>query len=444
MQFSFLSRILLKRFMMLLLLTLVAAFCALFPFSGGEDVNNATENFRSGERNDFWGGFAPWFYSLIPDFILDSDTFYALIYLIFIGFGTTLFQKYLEKKQPENFEIRLLFLLLLSYLAALFALQFSRDGSLLAFLWASFGLASYASVAEKSTKLYFVSFILYILGMTFRPWLGSIAIPLILIMLIQSKNRKNRDLKRYFSISGLTLVLVLAPLTLDKLAIRIFEMQEAFPQQQVMIMDASAVACWSSNHDTSDQALRTLQILATSPNLDKADLCSFFHPQTWASVVFYKSPDMSQPNPIKMIGAGESNLYDSFFESWLQLVSNNPKELVQSKLMLTSQFFLAGDSRPHSNSSLQGVLTLPLTLTREFRLFSFLPFMFIFSLVSFVRRRALWLVENLAILTFYLIGFLSISIAFVGDNQRYLIAITLLTLQLLLVSKDTDSRLSQN
>ena len=59
MQFSFLSRILLKRFMMLLLLTLVAAFCALFPFSGGEDVNNATENFRSGERNDFWGGFAP-------------------------------------------------------------------------------------------------------------------------------------------------------------------------------------------------------------------------------------------------------------------------------------------------------------------------------------------------------------------------------------------------
>ena len=329
-------------------------------------------------------------------------------------------------------------------MAALFALQFSRDGSLLAFLWASFGLASYASVAEKSTKLYFVSFILYILGMTFRPWLGSIAIPLILIMLIQSKNRKNRDLKCYFSISGLTLVLVLAPLTLDKLAIRIFEMQEAFPQQQVMIMDASAVACWSSNHDTSDQALRTLQILATSPNLDKADLCSFFHPQTWASVVFYKSPDMSQPNPIKMIGAGESNLYDSFFESWLQLVSNNPKELVQSKLMLTSQFFLAGDSRPHSNSSLQGVLTLPLTLTREFRLFSFLPFMFIFSLVSFVRRRALWLVENLAILTFYLIGFLSISIAFVGDNQRYLIAITLLTLQLLLVSKDTDSRLSQN
>ena len=98
---TFLSRILIKRFVVPLSLTLAAAFYALFPFSGGEDVNNATQNFQSSERNNFWGGLAPWFYSLFPDSILGSDTLYALLYLLLIGVGTGLFQKYLCAKNHE-------------------------------------------------------------------------------------------------------------------------------------------------------------------------------------------------------------------------------------------------------------------------------------------------------------------------------------------------------
>lgn len=442
MELTFLSRILINRFVVPLSLTLAAAFYALFPFSGGEDVNNATQNFQSSERNNFWGGLAPWFYSLFPDSILGSDILYGFFYLLLIGIGTGLFQKYLCKIDTKNLELKLLSLLSLNYLVALFALQFSRDGSMLAFVWASFGLASYALVAERSTKLWIPSALFYVIGITFRPWLGLIVVPLIFIIMIQSENLKNKTLKSYFLLSGLVLVLILAPVTLDRSAMRIFQMEEAFPQQQVMIMDASAVACWSSNHDTSNQALKTLQFLAVSPNLDKANLCSFFHPQTWASVVFYKSPEVKEPSPIRMIGAGESALYDSFFESWLQLVSSNPKEVIQSKIMLTSQFFLAGDSRPKATSSLQNILTFPLTLTRELRLFSFLPFIFVFFLMCYVRRKSTRFVENLSVLGFYLIGFLSISIAFIGDNQRYLIPISLLTVMLLLLGRKSGSRLS--
>lgn len=439
---TFLSRILIKRFVVPLSLTLAAAFYALFPFSGGEDVNNATQNFQSSERNNFWGGLAPWFYSLFPDSIFGSDILYAFFYLLLIGIGTGLFQKYLCKIYTENLERKLLSLLFLNYLAALFALQFSRDGSLLAFIWASFGLASYALVAERTTKLWILSALFYAIGMTFRPWLGLIVVPLILIIMIQSQNLKNKTFKSYFLLSGLALALILAPVTLDRSAMRIFQMEEAFPQQQVMIMDASAVACWSSNHNTSNQALKTLQFLAASPNLDKADLCSFFHPQTWASVVFYKSPEVKEPNPIRMIGAGESDLYNSFLKSWLQLVFSNPKDVLQSKIMLTSQFFLAGDSSPKATSYIQDVLTFPLTLTRELRLFSFLPFMFLFFLISYLRRKSTRLVENLIVLAFYLFGFLSISIAFIGDNQRYLIPISLLTLKLLLLGGKQSSRLN--
>ena len=440
MELTFLSRILVKRFGVLLSLTLAAAFYALFPFSGGEDVNNAIQNFQSSERNNFWGGFAPWFYSLFPDSILASDTLYALFYLLLIGIGTSLFKKYLCARNLGKLEIRLLFLLLLNYLAALFAIQFSRDGSLLAFIWASFGLASYALVAERTKRLWILSAFFYVMGMIFRPWLGMIIVPLIFIILNQTENLKGKTFKFYFSLSGLAILLTLAPIALDRTAMRIFQMQEAFPQQQVMIMDASAVACWSSNHNTSNQALKTLQLLATSPNLDKANLCSFFHPQTWASVVFYKSPEVKVPNPIRMIGAGESDLYNSFSKSWLQLVFSNPKDVLQSKIMLTSQFFLAGDSSPKATSYIQNVLTLPLTLTRELRLFSFLPFMFIFFLISYVRRKSTRLVENLIVLAFYLLGFLSISVAFIGDNQRYLIPISLLTLKLLLLGGKQSSR----
>ena len=442
MELTFLSRILIKRFMVPLSLTLAAAFYAQFPFSGGEDVNNAAQNFQSSERNNFWGGLAPWFYSLFPDSILGTDTLYALFYLLLIGIGTGLFQKYLCAKNLENLEIRLLSLLLLNYLAALFTLQFSRDGSMLAFLWVSFGLASYALVAERGTKLWILSALFYVMGMTFRPWLGMIVVPLIFIILNQIESLGIKTFKSYFSLSGLAVVLTLAPVALDRSAMRIFQMQEAFPQQQVMIMDASAVACWSANYNVSNQALETLQVLANSPKLDKANLCSFFHPQTWASVVFYKAPEVKTQNPIKMIGVGESDLYDSFLKSWLALVFSNPKDVLQSKIMLTSQFFLAGDSSPKATSYLQNILTFPLTLTRELRLFSFLPFIFLFFLINYVRRKSTRLVENLIVLAFYLCGFLSISIAFIGDNQRYLIPISLLTLKLLLLGGKQSSRLN--
>ena len=114
MESTFLSRILIKRFVVPLSLTLAAAFYALFPFSGGEDVNNATQNFQSSERNNFWGGLAPWFYNLFPDSILGSDILYAFFYLLLIGIGTGLFQKYLCKIATKNLELKLLSLLCLN------------------------------------------------------------------------------------------------------------------------------------------------------------------------------------------------------------------------------------------------------------------------------------------------------------------------------------------
>lgn len=148
---------------------------------------------------------------------------------------------------------------------------------------------------------------------------------------------------------------------------------------------------------------------------------------------------MKEPNPIRMIGAGESDLYNSFSKSWLQLVFSNPKDVLQSKIMLTSQFF-SWRLKSKSNQLYTKCLDISTNFNSRTSFVFFSSFMFIFFLISYVRRKSTRLVENLIVLAFYLLGFLSISIAFIGDNQRYLIPISLLTLMLLLLGGKQSSR----
>jgi hypothetical protein len=414
---------------------LVVAFVANFPFASGEDVTNARMNFQSPQRNDFWGGFAPFFYSLIPNSFLDSNTIYAVFYLALIGLGSFSIHRYLVIDEAIYALVRNVLLLLLTLITALFTLQFSRDGTLLAFVWAGIGLFLLGSSKRKKNILLPISMILFVIGMSFRPWLGLSSIPLSLFLLARlNKFQKISPQKIMICFLGILAVAV-APVLLDRTTAKISKMEESYPQQQVMIMDASALACLSASASTSNEALRVLSAISNFNNLSTSNLCSYFYPQSWASVVFYQRSGPDGINPLRMINPAEQKLYDMFSHNWIRLMLKYPKDYVQTKLMLSSQLLFAGDSRGNYSNFIQNLLLTPLSILRDLRLFSVVPFSSLLIIFTRFRRESKLRIETLAIQSFYLVGVFSIALAFIGDNQRYLIPICLLTSLLMIIQR---------
>jgi hypothetical protein len=134
-----------------------------------------------------------------------------------------------------------------------------------------------------------------------------------------------------------------------------------------------------------------------------------------------------------MILPSEQDTYVRFKEEWIKLILSNPKQYVQTKLMLSSQLLLAGDSRGPQDHFLKDILSSPLNILRDLRLFSVLPFGLLLLLINRIRRNSTSIMETISVQVFYFFGVFSIAVAFIGDNQRYLIPVSLLAALLSIV-----------
>lgn len=424
-----------RAFTILLLLILILAYVANFPFDSGEDVNNARANFQSSNRNDFWGGFAPYFYSLISDRFMDSNLFYAFLYLMLIGMGSFCAHRFLLRNERIYTPFRASLLLFSTLITSLFALQFSRDGTLLAFVWGSLGLLLWGYFKQKRILWILISAILFVIGMSFRPWLGLVSIPLTFFMLARLYDIQQLTFRRIlFVISG-SVALLLAPIMVDQAAAKFLNLAPSYPQQQVMIMDLSALTCLSANSSTVEESVKVLELISNAKKLGAAEICESFYPQSWASVVFYQKSNSSLQSPIRMINPSENMLYETFSQGWIRLILNHPKDYVQTKIMLSSQLLFAGDSKGKETRFLNATLMKPLNILRDLRLFSVLPFSFFLFFFTRRRRDSKSQIERLSIVVFYLVGTISVAVAFIGDNQRYLIPICLITTFLLIIQR---------
>ena len=392
------------------------AFFAKFPFDGAEDIVNARENLIHGSKSDFWGSFSPWFYSLFQH--THWELSYALLFTSLIGFSIFQFSRLMTIHSASA--LKKIGLLILGYASLSFALAFSRDGALLTFIL--FSLANLLLYSQVKSSLRFVWFSIFIIsmivGFAFRPWL-SLSAPFILLAFYKMVKPDQRKMNIKKALVVLLLVAI-GPLALDQVFHKQMKLIPSYPQQQVMIMDASSLACLSANPQDVDEALITLRPLATSPNLNKETLCSQYYPQNWASVVFYGSRD-GAPSALKMISPKQEEIYGKFQRNWLDLIFSRLPTYLQTKIMLGSQFLLAGESPRPNMHNFSSLLQLPLEVAKFFRLFSAFPVL-ILLLLLLLRGR----VSNyqstpvLAISAFYL-SFLAIStIAFIGDNQRYI------------------------
>ena len=345
---------------------------------------------------------------------------YAFLFSTMVTFAFVIVLKYqVKRSRPLPLFLGFLFL---QYLAVSFVLSLSRDSALLAFLIFSFGLWANASLKFGRAKIAWVlvSLSSMIIGMTFRPWL-SFSLPFLVLGLnriIQVFEIRLRKL--LFPALG-TLMLVSLPLALDQTFHKAQELVPSYPQQQVMIMDLSSMACLSADVAQTKNALMSLQKIANSERLTKEILCSQFYPQNWASVVFYGATNGSN-SALRMIKPGDESTYIQLQDSWLTTILNQFPAYIQTKLMIGSQFLLAGESPSFSHGSIQGLITLPFELTKALRIFSALPVLLLLVVMTFSKRRFLWDSRAIAIISGFYLTFLGISmIAFIGDNQRYIL-----------------------
>jgi hypothetical protein len=222
-------------------------------------------------------------------------------------------------------------------------------------------------------------------------------------------------------------------------------MRQSYPEQQVMIMDISTIACLASERMVSDKALLAFQTITRNEPLTKSTLCSQYYPASWASVAIYGAKD-GESSAVRTLQIGETLSYSKFREAWFNLISSEPSSFVQAKLLLGSQLLLAGESPKIRIKNIRQSLQLPFEILKAIRLFSIIPsLILIFAFGVFLRRKNVIDYQIiLGVLGFYLIAITLVIVAFIGDNQRYILPFTLISLLLLILGQENSSRKQVN
>jgi hypothetical protein len=298
-----------------------------------------------------------------------------------------------------------------------FSLSLSRDGSLLAFLWIGFALIF---TSRSNSILSYIKFgsglLLIVIGLSFRPWLSLAFIPIFLAIIKNlgtNTYRLSASWKKYI----LSLLILIGPLLLDTSAKKLMNLQNSFPEQQVIIHDLASISCMSANKSTQNAAIAALRPISPDPSLSREQLCGQFYPQNWASVVFYSNPEKPA---ISIINATQGETYRLVRDSWLSVILSNPTEYMQIKMIQLSQLFLAGESAIPLFDQPRRFFSLPYELFKNLRLFSLLPGLLLFSFITFSCRDKETFVFSFSALSSYVTASLLIVVAFIGDNQRYI------------------------
>lgn len=408
----------------LLVLGALLALVARFPFSSAEDIINARENINSGQRIDFWGAFSPWFFTRVQGELWEET--YAFVFTLMIFSGALLTLRVLAGNTEKSVKALLPFFLIY-YCSMLFALDFSRDGSLLAFFWIGFGV--YLVYHQSSNyilrkMLLVLALLLFSISLSFRPWMTPTLIIFIIVFNLLSRGQRIRRIPSK-SLAKVCITLLIVPIIVELTSGSLLKLNKSYPEQQVIIMDLASIGCLSSNPNISIKALTALTPIAVEPRVKKIDICSQYYPSSVGSVLFYPENWGNISSAVQLIDVNAEDTYQKIRSSWLDLLLTYPKDFIQIKFFLGSQWLLAGDSNLWRGSPLQVLLLSPLSITRELRLFSGLfVLMLLIGLAIYKREKSLYV----GLLFFYISSLSLLTVAFTGDNQRYLVPFSMISL----------------
>lgn len=418
------------------LVSLAGLFIFLIQIPGyyGEDIVNARNNLLTGSRTDFWGGVSTLIYGNIPDLVVRWQIWLALfqvsittlsLIVLFNGHKSGRIRKFIEWG--------------LIYISLVFASQMTRDGLMFSIILSSFALLKISHKSKYPRTLLLSGLASLVFGMSFRPWLSLAAIPIAFAVASFS----GWNLKRFHSI-WISIGLVVTPLFIEQSAATALELNQSYPQQQVMIMDAAATYCFTNNYQTSLKAREVLQLFTSDLSFpDRA--CQFFRTDTWLSLT--NSGTASSQNlksDFWLIPAGNERQYIKLQKDWLQLVVKDPVSYLQNKSVFFTKLAIASDSRSFSISraettqeKISGVVKAPYELLIGLHFFSVaVTAILIFCIPAWKLFKgytnALILEKfTLSVISSILLWTLLSSIAYIGSNGRYTYTITIIALVLL-------------
>ena len=436
-----------ERFNSVLIIS-IAALLMQIPSFYGEDIVNARKNFQYGSKIDFWGGMSSLVYAHVPNFGIRWQIWLAI-------FQITLTYLALNKILPNTNQtkMRRLVKYLAIYSAITFSSQMTRDGLMFSLL--IFGFAKLISNLSKEPSSKFIQIIWPLLtvsiGMSFRPWLSLAIFPMIFVILKMNQIKLSR-----LAISALMVFVTLSPLMLELTATKALQLNKGFPQQQVMMMDAAATYCYTTNITTGEIAKKALQVFSEDPNYTKI-VCQLFRPDTWLSLTKgINASSVGFEVNFNLIYATELRRYKELESKWINFIVRDPVTYFQNKILFASKLFIGSDSRNltvlSADSLAMGILGFyrllyDVAVTLHFFSFAFCAFMlFLIPIVRSIRnKKTEVLIDQFTIfslLAIFLWSSLS-AIAYLGSNGRYTYSLSILIF-ILYISKKRIMNFEKN
>ena len=421
----------------------VITFATELPNFYGEDIVNARESFKSGEKLDFWGGISTLFYSSIPDFGFRWQIWLGLAQLLLTTIGLLLIFRLNWISNRKR-----IIIYLICYFALIFSSQMTRDGLMFSLLIFGFGLLSLSLEKKQKSKLILLSLFVIVLAMSLRPWLSLSIIPLVWLISINSTIRLSRG-----SLTLFACALTLLPTAFEITATKALGLKESYPEQQVMMMDLAATYCYTNNSSSGLRAKTGLEIFTDAENYPSV-ACQLFRPDTWLSLTEGGGNESSKDIQTKfwLISPGEEEKAQKLRSTWLNLIISDPVSYLQNKILFAGKLIIGSESRQltaFSKEKIQEKLIAVFRITYDvaisLHLFSIISILVIFLSIpvrNFAKKTTAAIELDGTVIAVFLSCFLWLglsSIAYIGSNGRYMYSLTILAI-ILLVKNSQDSK----
>lgn len=420
----------------------------------GDDIALARSFYLSTEPHDYLGAFNTVFYGLFPS-IFGSWWHSLLLFQLIITFVGLILIYNFFKQISSKFTLTYI---IFSYFVLLMAGASSRDGTMISLLLFGIGLLAHSVNTSNVSIGQFLkvsAFSIFIICFSFRPWLSIVIVPILIwSFMISGKlvTKKNPSL-----IWILAIIFICAPVFNDQVVKKIFNLEDGYPGQMVMIHDLATTYCWGSNPKAVDLAYQGLSQISTSDNALK-NLCQFYRPNTWQAVVFPNINDLSingLETPLRIIAVNEKAKYNAMRASWFSSIRYDPFGYIQNHLMFATQVLISGEMRNfnflrpiESENEItyldtvwfvgRGLFMLPFDLFRSFHIFSPLVALVVF----FVYARKIRDPNERKVVQIYFTSFLAwitmTCIGYVSDNGRYTYGAVILFYLSIFLSKSVN------